>query len=153
MVHEQTEGSARGAAWKDPRSESGRAPRILIADDQPEMRTLIRKMLVRRGYEVVEASDGPGLVQLLIEGLTADESRAPDLIITDVRMPGFTGLEVLARLRREQWTTPVILITAFGDAQLHRDALRLGAACVLNKPFELEELRGAVEAALAVSQD
>ncbi|RKH60098.1 response regulator [Corallococcus llansteffanensis] len=153
MVHEQTEGSARGAAWKDPRPAPGRAPRILIADDQPEMRALIRKMLVRRGYEVVEASDGPGLVQLLIDGLTADESRAPDLIITDVRMPGFTGLEVLARLRREQWTTPVILITAFGDTQLHREALRLGAACVLNKPFELEELRGAVEAALAVSQD
>ena len=149
MVHEQSEGSARGAAWKNPRPQPGRAPRILLADDQPEMRTLIRKMLVRRGCEVVEAEDGPGLVRILIEGLTAEESRAPDLIITDVRMPGFTGLEVLARLRREQWTTPVILITAFGDAQLHRDALRLGAACVLNKPFELEELRGAVEAALA----
>lgn len=153
MVHEQTEGRARGAAWKNPRPAPGRAPRILLADDQLEMRTLIRKMLVRRGCEVVEAEDGPGLVRILIDGLKEEESRAPDLIITDVRMPGFTGLEVLARLRREQWTTPVILITAFGDAQLHHEALRLGAACVLNKPFELEELRGAVDAALAVSRD
>jgi CheY-like chemotaxis protein len=153
MVHEQTEGVAPGAAWKDPAPEEARRPRILVADDQTEMRTLIRKMLVRRGYEVVEAADGPGLVKVLIDGLTAEESRAPDLIVTDVRMPGFTGLEVLARLRREQWTTPVILITAFGDAQLHGEALRLGAACVLNKPFDMDELRTAVEAALAVARD
>ena len=62
---------------------------------------------------MVEASDGPDLVRVLIEGLTAEESRAPDLISTDVRMTGFTGLEVIARLRREQWNTPVILITDF----------------------------------------
>lgn len=153
MVHEQPEGVARAAAWEDPSSEPGKAPRILVADDQTEMRTLIRKMLVRRGYEVVEASDGPGLVRVLVDGLTAEEARAPDLIITDVRMPGFTGLEVLARLRREQWTTPVILITAFGDVQLHREALRLGAACVLNKPFDMDELRGAVEEALAATRE
>ncbi|MCY1036437.1 response regulator [Corallococcus sp. BB11-1] len=152
MVHEQTEGAARGAAWKNPSTAPERAPRILVADDQREMRTLIRKMLVRRGYEVMEAADGPALVRVLIEGLTADESRAPDLIITDVRMPGFTGLEVLARLRREQWDTPVILITAFGDAKLHGEAERLGAACVLDKPFELETLRNAVEAALSVAR-
>ncbi|MGE6756694.1 response regulator [Corallococcus sp. AB049A] len=153
MVHEQPEGVARNAAWEDPHGEPGRAPRILVADDQTEMRTLIRKMLVRRGYDVVEAADGPDLVRVLVEGLTAEESRAPDLIITDVRMPGFTGLEVLARLRREQWTTPVILITAFGDVQLHREALRLGAACVLNKPFDMDELRGAVEVALAATRE
>ncbi|RYZ40914.1 MAG: response regulator [Myxococcaceae bacterium] len=152
MVHEQTEGAARVAAWEEPASTPTRATRILVADDQSEMRTLIRKMLVRRGYEVVEASDGPDLVRVLIDGLTADESRAPDLIITDVRMPGFTGLEVLARLRREQWDTPVILITAFGDAKLHSEAQRLGAAYVLDKPFELDELRNAVEAALAVAR-
>jgi two-component system, response regulator, stage 0 sporulation protein F len=152
MVHEQTEGVAGRTAWDDPEPEPARPPRVLVADDQTEMRTLIRKMLVRRGYEVVEATDGPDLVRVLVEGLTAEESRAPDLIITDVRMPGFTGLEVLARLRREQWTTPVILITAFGDTQLHREALRLGATCVLNKPFDMDELKGAVEVALSVTR-
>jgi two-component system, response regulator, stage 0 sporulation protein F len=152
MVHEQTDGVAGRTAWDDPQPEPSRAPRILVADDQSEMRTLIRKMLVRRGYEVLEAADGPDLVRVLVDGLTEDESRAPDLIITDVRMPGFTGLEVLARLRRERWTTPVILITAFGDAQLHREALRLGATCVLNKPFDMDELKGAVEVALSVTR-
>ncbi len=121
-------------------------PRVLLAEDQPEMRALLRRALQRRGYEVVDAADGPGLIDAIVRGLLAPETQVPDLIVTDVRMPGFSGLEVLARLRREGWSTPVILITAFGDAQLHEDAARLGAARVLNKPFAMEDLVAAVEA-------
>lgn len=148
---EQTERheGPRESSTRSEQAEGRVPPRILVAEDQQEMRVLIRKMLVRCGYEVVEASDGPDLVRAIISGLLEDRARAPDLIVTDVRMPGFTGMEVLARLRRESWTTPVILITAFGDPQLHGEALRLGATCVLNKPFELEDLRAAVEAALS----
>ncbi|RJS24191.1 response regulator [Corallococcus sp. H22C18031201] len=139
------------ARERGPRDDGERAPpRILVAEDQSEMRALIRRMLEREGYEVVEAADGPDLVRAIIEGLLADVTRAPDLIITDVRMPGYSGMEVLARLRREAWTTPVILITAFGDAGLHQEAQRLGATCVLDKPFEMEALRAVVEAALPV---
>jgi CheY-like chemotaxis protein len=122
------------------------APRILLGEDQDEMRTLLRRALKRRGYDVVEASDGPQLVRAIVDGLLAPRTEVPDLIVTDVRMPGFSGLEVLARLRREGWTTPFILITAFGDAQLHEEAARLGAARVLNKPFAMEDLCEAVEA-------
>jgi two-component system response regulator (stage 0 sporulation protein F) len=122
--------------------------RVLLAEDQPEMRSLVRSALVRDGYEVIEAEDGPSVIHALISGLLAEQARAPDLIITDVRMPGFTGLEVLARLRREDWATPVILITAFGDEALHAEAARLGAARVLDKPFELDELRAAVRGLL-----
>src|SRR5215217_802540 len=118
----------------------------LVAEDQPEMRALLRRALQRQGYEVVEAADGPGLVQAIIDGLLADQTLVPDLIITDVRMPGYSGLEVVARLRREGWTTPVILITAFGDAQVHRDAALLGAARVLDKPFAMEDLCATAEA-------
>lgn len=121
-------------------------PRVLVAEDQPEMRALLRRALQRRGYEVVDAADGPGLIDAIVRGLLAARTQVPDLIVTDVRMPGFSGLEVLARLRREGWSTPVILITAFGDAQLHEDAARLGAARVLNKPFAMEDLVAAVEA-------
>jgi len=110
------------------------------------MRALLRRALQRQGYEVVEAADGPGLVQAIIDGLLADQTLVPDLIITDVRMPGYSGLEVVARLRREGWTTPVILITAFGDAQVHRDAALLGAARVLDKPFAMEDLCATAEA-------
>jgi CheY-like chemotaxis protein len=119
-----------------------RPVRILLAEDQPEMRSLLCGMLAREGYEVVVAQDGPGLIQTLIAGLTEDgDAWIPDLIISDVRMPGFSGLEVLARLRRESWAMPVVLITAFGDQELHDEVARLGGACVLDKPFELEQLR------------
>ncbi|MCP3135820.1 response regulator transcription factor [Pyxidicoccus xibeiensis] len=122
------------------------APRVLVADDQPEMRALLRRALLRKGYDVVEAPDGPGLVKAIVDGLMEQRTQGPDLIVSDVRMPGFSGLEVLARLRRDGWTTPFVLITAFGDAQLHADATKLGAACVLNKPFAMEDLCAAVEA-------
>ncbi|MFP2912959.1 response regulator [Pyxidicoccus sp. 3LFB2] len=122
------------------------APRVLVAEDQEEMRTLLRRALKRRGYDVVEAPDGPQLVRAIVDGLREPETQVPDLIVTDVRMPGFSGLEVLARLRRDGWNTPFILITAFGDAQLHEEAMRLGAARVLNKPFAMEDLCEAVEA-------
>ena len=119
-----------------------RRVRILLAEDQAEMRALLCGMLARDGYEVVVAQDGPGLIQTLAAGLS-DESNTwiPDLIISDVRMPGFSGVEVLARLRRESLGLPVLLITAFGDPELREQVERLGCARVLDKPFELEELR------------
>ena len=104
--------------------------------------------LVRDGYEVIEVANGPALIHALISGLLEEQTRAPDLIITDVRMPGMTGMEVLARLRREAWSIPFILITAFGDEALHKEAERLGAARVLDKPFEMEELLAAVHRVL-----
>ncbi len=132
----------------EPEQASPEPLRVLLAEDQPEMRSLLRSALVRDGYEVIEAEDGPSLIRAIISGLLDEHARAPDLIITDVRMPGFTGLEVLARLRREEWSTPVILITAFGDEALHAEAARLGATCVLDKPFEVEDLRAAVRGLL-----
>jgi CheY-like chemotaxis protein len=149
MGLDERAGAQAGARqWPHPAREGitrRSAPRILVAEDQEEMRTLLRRALKRRGYDVVEAPDGPQLVRAIVDGLLAPEMQAPDLIVTDVRMPGFSGLEVLARLRRDGWTTPFILITAFGDAQLHAEAKALGAACVLNKPFAMEDLCAAVE--------
>ena len=115
--------------------------RILVADDKPEMRKLIANRLRKEGYEVIEAEDGPSLIDKIIRGIVDDRMpRAPDLIITDVRMPGMSGLEVLAQLRRNDWATPVILITAFGDEKTHAEAERLGAATVLDKPFDMDDL-------------
>ena len=145
------EESAGTEAWQPPERQGltrREAPRVLVAEDQPEMRALLRRALQRRGYEVADAADGPGLIDAIVRGLLAARAEVPDLIVTDVRMPGFSGLEVLARIRREGWSTPVILITAFGDAELHGDAARLGAARVLNKPFAMEDLIAAVEALL-----
>ena len=74
---------------------------------------------------------------------------APDLVVTDVQMPGATGMRVLSHVRRAHPTVPVILITAFGSAELHAQAKRLGAATVLDKPFDLAELRKLVQRLLS----
>jgi DNA-binding NtrC family response regulator len=66
------------------------------------------------------------------------------LIISDVRMPGVSGLDVLATLRREDWSTPVILMTAFGDLETRAEARRLGAKALFDKPFDVDDLRTAV---------
>src|SRR5687767_10513295 len=100
----------------DFHSEVTAPPRVLVAEDQPEMRELIATMLRREGYVVTEAKDGSDLLDILID--TLDNKINPDipaLIVTDIWMPGCTGLEVLSRLRRFAWRTRVIVITAFGD--------------------------------------
>ena len=68
-------------------------------------------------------------------------------MISDIKMPGLSGLDLLDTLRRSDWAMPVILITAFGDRETHDEAIRLGAVRVFDKPFELDDL---VETALRI---
>ena len=83
-------------------------------------------------------SDGRELVASLQNA--AADGQAPDLIVTDVRMPGISGLHALAEARRLLPSLPVIVITAFGDAMTHARAAQLGAASVFDKPFDLRSL-------------
>jgi len=113
--------------------------RILVAEDDVELRKLIVRTLRRAGYHAVEAANGgDALAQLA--GSDDDAPGAFDLIIADIRMPGRSGLELLATLRDTSWAVPVILITAFGSAETHREARRLGAVTVLDKPFAMDDL-------------
>ena len=114
--------------------------RLFVADDDADMRALLAEQLRSDGYEVSELRDGFQLLELLQE-VRASPLRWPDAIVSDVRMPGHSGLEMLAALRRAGWTTPVVLITAFGDRWVHDQARQLGAAAVLDKPFDIDELR------------
>ena len=115
---------------------------ILLADDDLEMRSMIAAELRDDGYDVVEAENGMDLVRSALHFRTL---LLPfDLLITDVRMPGWNGLEALAQLRRARMTLPVIVMTAFGDARLHTTAEKLGAALVFDKPFDLDDLSAAV---------
>lgn len=108
------------------------------------MRRVLTLALVRDGFRVLDASDGAQLEGWIRRLIVRDhDHRCVDLIIADQRMPSITGLEVLARLRHIDWSTPFILITGFGDKATHDEADRLGAACVLDKPFDLEVLRAA----------
>jgi DNA-binding response OmpR family regulator len=114
------------------------------------MRQLLALALARDGFRIIDACDGAELerwIGRLI--LRASDDRCVDLIVADQRMPNGTGLEVLARLRHCDWSTPFILITAFGDGATHAEAARLGVACVLDKPFDLEQLRSAARALAA----
>jgi DNA-binding response OmpR family regulator len=94
---------------------------------------------------VIEARDGQELL-LAIERLKAGSVR-PAMVVSDVRMPGYSGLDLLAILRCASWTLPVVLITAFGDEDTHAEARELGAIAVLDKPFDLDDLRAVVRAA------
>ncbi|MEO6950860.1 MAG: response regulator [Polyangia bacterium] len=112
------------------------ARRVLLAEDSESMRDMLECVLLKDGYDVTAVEDGDDLVA----ALDAAYGCAPELIITDVRMPGRSGLQVLEHLRARDRVTPVVLITAFGDAETHEEAGRLGAV-VLDKPFALDELR------------
>lgn len=127
-----------------------RRARILLAEDDPELRALVAMALEQDGFEVVEVEDGSALLDRLAEAaLSENDADAFDLLVSDIRMPGYTALEVLVGMRQQLTRTPVMLVTAFGDAKLHARALRLGAAVVLDKPFSLDALRENVARLLA----
>lgn len=120
-----------------------RPARVLLADDDDEMRSLLGLALREDGCEVVEARDGGEMLER-VRVAHLNPERAPDVIVMDVRMPKLSGLGLLSAIRHAHWATPVILITGFGDSLLHEQALSLGATLVFDKPFDLDDLRNAV---------
>jgi DNA-binding response OmpR family regulator len=126
-----------------------RPTRVLVADDDADIRAEVASGLEEAGFQVVEAADGNELLELVVRGV-ADASARPfyDAIITDVMMPGFSGLDVLTAMRARVARVPVLVITAFADARTSRLAQSLGAATVIRKPFSLEKLKAALEHAL-----
>jgi two-component system response regulator (stage 0 sporulation protein F) len=119
------------------------SPRVFIADDDADMRRLIRLALEKDGCEVFEARDGAELIDLL-DGVEIGAGDVPDVVITDVYMPNFSGLGVLRTLRQARSHLPVILITVDPVQAVQSDARQWGAAAVFAKPFDLEDLRTAV---------
>ena len=119
--------------------------RVLLAEDDTELRSLLAATLREDGYEVVDAEDGTALLDRLAEALANERGLdSYDLVVTDIRMPGYDAFDVMLGMRRLMVDMPFVLITAFGDTLTHRRAEQLGAAAVLDKPFDLEELRAAV---------
>jgi two-component system OmpR family response regulator len=115
---------------------------LLIVEDDPEMRDLLRKVLEKEGYRISLAADGHEATTAL--------GRVPfDLIVTDMLMPENGGLELLQRIHETQPRLPVIIITAFGDWGSYSRALELGAAAFISKPLKMAELIGAIHSALA----
>jgi CheY-like chemotaxis protein len=134
----------------DPSEEPTRAPRILVAEDDDAMRAMLVRTLTRAGYVVVEVEDGFELGDYVAMMRGQGGTLAPpDLIVSDVRMPGRNGLEALQRLRAQGVSCPVLLMSAFADDATHAEALRLGARRLLDKPVDLDVLKDAVRDAVA----
>lgn len=130
----------RGWAGVQDRRKRVGPGHVVLAEDDDEMRAMLTESLHAEGYEVTECRDGMQLVGLLWDGTNGQVRRGVDLVISDIRMPGVLGLSVLAGVRSSGAGVPVILITAFGDEATHAEAYRLGAAAILDKPFEVDDL-------------
>lgn len=117
------------------------APRVLVVEDEEDIRTIIEVVLVLAGFEVVFAYDGP-------EGLEACRTAAPDVVVLDVGLPGMDGWEVLRRLRPGN-AVPVLVLTAHGLEAVRDRALSSGADAALAKPFDHDELIEVLHSLLA----
>jgi CheY-like chemotaxis protein len=114
-------------------------PRLLIVDDEPDIRTSLKERLEFNNYEVSTASNG-------LEALNLANSRKPDIIVTDIRMPVMDGLEMINALRQKEDTKhiPVIIMTAF-DLELWDKVNSIDFYECVNKPFEMAALIGIIE--------
>jgi CheY-like chemotaxis protein len=111
--------------------------RILVAEDDPELRRMISSVLSYDGYDVVEVADGGSMLAYL----RACDPALPDVIVSDICMPGCSGLDVLAELREVGLSAPFVLMTAFADQCSEAGARSLGAVTLVEKPFEIDDLR------------
>ena len=111
---------------------------ILVIDDDAHIRAAIGKFLIARGHTVIEAANGE-------KGVEVVESQAVDIVITDVKMPGMDGFEVLRRVRSVAPETEVIVITGVKESENAFRALREGAFDFFNKPFKVEDLNAAIQ--------
>jgi len=130
------------------RSESvpklDRPARIVVAEDDFEMRRLVADCLRKEGYEVHEVADGAELLLRIEDSFILRRVPAPvDLFVTDIRMPVYTGLEIVSGLREAGMHVPVVIMTAFGNPETRERAEALGAV-LLDKPFKMEVLRAVV---------
>jgi len=133
--------SMRAVRGEAPASPPG-PRRLLLAEDDGPFRFLLTTALRKDGYQIVAVSNGVDLLDILDDSLSQDGTLAPfDLVLSDLRMPGWPGLEALAKVGRNPGMPPFILFTAFGDEDAHRRALEIGALTLLDKPFDIDYLR------------
>jgi DNA-binding response OmpR family regulator len=130
----------------DPSLRTGcRNPTVLIAEDDFEMLRILTWSLEKAGYDVIECQDGMMLMKKLGEVESEPGHRGIDLVISDIRMPGFTGLQVLERTGNQGQAVPMILISAFADQEAQDRAESLGAAALFPKPLDLDQLVAKVQ--------
>ncbi len=120
-------------------------PRILVIDDEEEIRSTVKHHLVKANYEVVEAEDGEKAIQKINEG---DNPLRIDAAICDLRMPKINGMEAISYFQKDYPTLPLIVMTGFPDTQLAVSLLKKGVKDYLVKPVEKDALLAAVKKAV-----
>ena len=122
-------------------------PRILVAEDDDAVRDFVRRALEHGNHEVVAVPDGGAAVQLLFAG-----GSEFDLLLADIRMPVMDGIALALKVARDLPGLPVLLMTGFADQRERAQALEAIICGVVQKPFTLEQITGAVNAALEKSE-
>jgi DNA-binding NtrC family response regulator len=117
------------------------AARILVVDDEPDMVETVARILTHLGHESVTATEGGAALELL-------ERERPDLVLTDLRMPGMDGLALLKEVKRIDPEAPVVLFTAHATIQTAVEAIKAGAFDYITKPFTADQLQVVIERAL-----
>jgi DNA-binding NtrC family response regulator len=141
-MHASSPGESGDPRGGSGQTQDGHGQRILLVDDDEDMRSLLADVLSDEGYEVIQAANGAEALILLHR-----ESFA--VILLDKRMPGLSGMDLLPGLRLICPETPVIVITAFGDEHTAAEGTEKGAFGLLFKPFRMDDLRAMLDHALA----
>jgi len=119
--------------------------RVMIVDDEPDIRKVVRMTLQKAGYDVLEAEDGEKAIEVINTG----ENRLMlDVIICDIRMPKINGVEAIAYFRKEYPRVPVVVLTGFPDVNMATSFLNDGVVDYLVKPVEGEKLKASVAKAM-----
>lgn len=121
-------------------NSSKKSVTILVVDDEIMMRNLLEKILTRDGYKVILAEDGENALEKL-------KTNKIDIVISDMKMPGLNGFELLKIIKAEYQQIGMIMMTAYGDTYIVKDALLLGADEYITKPFKSSEISSVVERA------
>lgn len=126
---------------KLPSERLRRQAKVLLVEDDYELRRIVAAVLRHDGYGVTELANGQELIDYMLSGPHVLGYEEPDVIVSDVCMPHRSGLHALERLRNAQVMTPVVLMSAFPEHCSNERANELGAVTLLEKPFELDDLR------------
>ena len=108
--------------------------KILVVDDQFGIRILLKEMLEKEGYIVFQAANGQQAIMIV-------ENDAPDLALLDLKLPGIGGIELLKRIKIIEPHIVTIMMTAYEELSLLKEAKRFGAAAYFSKPFDIKEVR------------
>lgn len=111
--------------------------KVLIVDDQNGIRILLVEVFSSEGYETFQAANGKAALEIV-------KTHAPDLVLLDMKIPGMDGLEILKHIKQMNPDIKVIMMTAYGELDMIKEATDLGALMHFTKPFDIDEMRQAV---------